>query len=175
MKRSVVAIFIGGMALGGVLLLGSLAAFEYTNTTEFCISCHEMGQTVYQEYLKSPHYKTPSGVTAGCPDCHVPRAWGPKIVRKIQATNELYQKFITGSIGTPELFEEKRLELAEHVWAYMETTDSRECRECHNQSRMDFHKQSRRAQEKMEQGLLDGKTCIDCHKGIAHKKPREDD
>jgi len=57
----------------------------------------------------------------------------------------------------------------------MDKTDSRECRACHNQSRMDFHKQSRRAQEKMEQGLLDGKTCIDCHKGIAHKKPREDD
>nr|WP_275096365.1 NapC/NirT family cytochrome c [Sedimenticola hydrogenitrophicus] len=40
---------------------------------------------------------------------------------------------------------------------------------------MDFHKQSRRAWEKMEQGLRDGKTCIDCHKGIAHKKPCEDD
>jgi hypothetical protein len=34
---------------------------------------------------------------------------------------------------------------------------------------MDFHKQSRRAREKMEQGLRDGKTCIDCHKGIANK------
>ncbi|WP_260291855.1 NapC/NirT family cytochrome c [Sedimenticola hydrogenitrophicus] len=40
---------------------------------------------------------------------------------------------------------------------------------------MGFHKQSRRAREKLEQGLRDGKTCIDCHKGIAHKKPREDD
>lgn len=160
--------------VGVVVLVGAMVATEFTNTTSFCISCHEMEQTVYQEYLSSPHYKNPSGVTAGCPDCHVPRAWGPKLWRKIQATNELYHK-VLGSIDTPEKFEAKRLQLAEHVWRGMMENDSRECRECHNQERMDFHKQSRRAREKMQQALQEGKTCIECHKGIAHSNPEERD
>jgi nitrate/TMAO reductase-like tetraheme cytochrome c subunit len=42
---------------------------------------------------------------------------------------------------------------------------------------MDFTKQGRRAQEKMqvvaETGHSpEGSTCIDCHKGIAHKLPK---
>lgn len=163
-----------GIFVGAFLVAGSIATIEYTNTTSFCISCHEMEQTVYQEFLKSPHYKNASGVVAGCADCHVPREWGPKLVRKIRATNDLYHKLL-GSISTPEKFEEKRLELAERVWARMESNDSRECRNCHNQNRMDFHKQTRRAQEKMESGLKEGKTCIQCHKGIAHTKPDDDD
>jgi nitrate/TMAO reductase-like tetraheme cytochrome c subunit len=36
---------------------------------------------------------------------------------------------------------------------------------------MDFHEQTRRAQEKMQEGLKKGKTCITCHKGIAHQLP----
>lgn len=167
-------IFLGGIAVGAILLTASVAVIEYTNTTSFCISCHEMEQTVYQEFLKSPHYKNASGVVAGCPDCHVPREWGPKLVRKVKATGELYHKLV-GTISTIEKFEAKRLELAERVWASMESNNSRECRNCHNQDRMDFHKQTRRAREKMEQALQEGKTCIECHKGIAHTKPDDDD
>ncbi len=173
-NKKLFMVFLLGVMIGAVLLIGSLAAINYTNQTEFCISCHEMEQTVYKEFLKSPHYSNPSGVTAGCADCHVPREWGPKLVRKIRATAELYHKLV-GTISTQEKFEGKRLELAERVWEGMEQNDSRECRHCHNQQRMDFHKQTRRAQEKMELALKEGKTCIECHKGIAHKKPDEDD
>ncbi|MBT7769407.1 MAG: hypothetical protein HN705_05445, partial [Rhodospirillales bacterium] len=42
---------------------------------------------------------------------------------------------------------------------------------CHSYEAMDFHKQSRRAQEKMQKGIKEGKTCIECHKGVAHKLP----
>jgi nitrate/TMAO reductase-like tetraheme cytochrome c subunit len=54
-------------------------------------------------------------------------------------------------------------------------TPSRECRNCHSYHAMDFTKQSRRAAEKMRKGLEAGKTCIDCHKGIAHKLPADYD
>lgn len=161
----------------GIIFWGGLhTAMEATNTLEFCISCHEMRDTVYQEYLESAHYKNPSGVRAICSDCHVPHAWGPKVVRKIQASGELWGK-ITGVIDTPEKFEAKRLELATHVWETMKATDSRECRNCHSFEAMDFEHQSRRAQEKMEPVALgvdfsEGSTCIDCHTGIAHKKPK---
>ena len=66
--------------VGGLLAWGAFnAAMDYTNTTAFCVSCHEMDQLVHQEYKQSMHYKNPSGVRAGCPDCHVPREWDRKL------------------------------------------------------------------------------------------------
>lgn len=157
--------------LGGVIFWGGFnTVMEATNRLEFCVSCHEMEQLVYQEYKQSPHYKNASGVRAICSDCHVPKSWGAKMVRKIEASSELWHKLM-GTIDTPEKFEAKRLELAENVWATMKENDSRECRNCHSDEAMDVHKQSRRAQDKMQKGMEKGKTCIDCHKGIAHKLP----
>ena len=161
----------GGMS--GVIFWGGFNTFmEYTNTMEFCVSCHEMRGTVYQEYKASPHYKNPSGVRAICSDCHVPRTWSAKLVRKIKASNELYHK-VLGSIDTPEKFEAKRLQLAENVWAEMKSNNSRECRNCHDYDAMHFEKQQRRAAEKMREGMEEGKTCIDCHRFIAHKRPED--
>lgn len=166
-------------ALFGILFWGGFhTVVEQTNTLDFCISCHEMEQTVYQEYRESVHYRNASGVRATCSDCHVPREWLPKIIRKIKATNELYHKLI-GTIDTPQKFEANRLEMAERVWDTMARSDSRECRNCHSFDYMDFHKQDRRSAEKMQKVVDNqtGETCIDCHKGIAHKLPQgyEDD
>ena len=166
----------GGVAVGvilGVILWGGFNTFvEYTNTNQFCISCHEMRETVYEEYKQSKHYTNPSGVRVACADCHVPRPWGAKMWRKIKATNELYHK-IVGTIDTPEKFEAKRMQLAERVWSSMEASHSRECHNCHSYGAMDFEHQSRRAKEKMEKAMEKGKTCIECHKGVAHKLPPE--
>ena len=162
-------LIVGG--LGGVIFLAGFNTFmEYSNTLEFCVSCHEMDQLVYQEYKKTVHYKNPSGVRVICSDCHVPKEWTAKMVRKIKATNELFHKAL-GTINTPEKFEAKRMELAENVWKSMKQTDSRECRNCHDEAAMDFKQQNRRAAKKMQEGIEEGKTCIDCHKGIAHKLP----
>ncbi len=163
--------------VGGIVFWGGFnTAMEATNTLEFCVSCHEMRDTVYQEYQTSVHFKNASGVRAVCSDCHVPHAWGPKMIRKIQASNELLHKFL-GSIDTKEKFEAKRLVLATHVWDKMKATDSRECRNCHSFEAMSFEHQRPRSREKMEPvangtNLSEGSTCIDCHKGIAHKLPK---
>jgi cytochrome c-type protein NapC len=100
----------------------------------------------------------------------VPKEWGPKIVRKIQASNELLHKAL-GSIDTPEKFEAKRARLAEHEWARMKANDSQECRNCHNYQFMDFTEQGRRAVGTHSVAFGQGQTCIDCHKGIAHQLP----
>ncbi|MDH5731555.1 MAG: NapC/NirT family cytochrome c, partial [Gammaproteobacteria bacterium] len=105
-----------------------------------------------------------------CPDCHVPKEWTYKLMRKIQASNEVFHK-ILGSINTREKFEAKRLKLAQHVWEGMKETDSRECRNCHDFESMDYTEQSRRAYKRHIKGVDAGKTCIDCHKGIAHSLP----
>ena len=170
---SLAAVVAIGMVSGLVFWGGFNTGMEATNQLAFCTSCHEMRDTVFQEYKETIHYKNRSGVRAICPDCHVPKDWTHKFVRKIQASQELYSKFISGSISTPEKFEARRMELAEHVWATMKGNDSQECRNCHSWDAMDPHKQSARARTKMEQAQKDGKTCIDCHKGIAHLLPKE--
>ena len=161
--------------LGGVVFWGGFNTFmEYTNTLPFCISCHEMESTVYPEYKKTIHYSNRTGVRVICSDCHVPKDWTAKLVRKIKATNEVYH-WLAGTINTPEKFEAHRLQMATNVWEQMKATDSRECRNCHSFEAMDFKRQARRPQEKHPAAIKEGKTCIDCHKGIAHNLPEEDD
>lgn len=157
--------------VSGIIFWGGFnTAMEMTNNEEFCISCHEMEDNVFQEYKQTIHYSNRTGVRATCPDCHVPKEWHHKVVRKIQASNELLHKAL-GTIDTREKFEAKRVELAKHVWKAMKETDSRECRNCHNFEFMDFVEQGRRAVKAHSEGLESGSTCIDCHKGIAHELP----
>jgi nitrate/TMAO reductase-like tetraheme cytochrome c subunit len=162
---------VGGIA--GVVFWGGFNTYmEYTNTLEFCIGCHEMRDHIFEEYKTTVHYKNASGVRVICSDCHVPKAWAPKLLRKIRATNELFHHF-RRTITTPESFADKHLELAQSVWTGMETSDSRECRNCHSFDAMDLEKQRRRPQQKHAAAMEQGKTCIDCHKGIAHPLPDE--
>lgn len=161
-------------AAAGIIFWGGFNTFmEYTNKMEFCISCHEMRSTVYEEYKQTAHYQNSSGVRAVCADCHVPKVWEAKLWRKIQATFKELPHKILGTIDTPEKFEAKRLELAEHVWASMKATNSRECRNCHDLDTMTLDTQKRRARVQHEDAKKSGETCIDCHQGIAHKEPKK--
>ena len=157
----------------GIIFWGGFnTAMEATNTTEFCIGCHEMEDNVYQEYTPTIHYSNRTGVRAGCPDCHVPRPWIHKVVRKIQASREVYF-WLTGKIDTKEKFEEHRFDLAQNVWKAMKKTDSRECRNCHNFESMNPEFQKPRARKQHLNAFETGQTCIDCHKGIAHHNVRD--
>lgn len=162
--------FVFGTVFGILFWGGFNWGVEATNTEKFCISCHEMRDNVYKEYTESIHYYNRSGVRAVCTDCHVPKEWLPKMIRKVQASNELYHKFM-GTIDTPEKFEANRLQLASNVWRTMKSSDSRECRNCHDEFSMDFGAQESRSADFHEEGFDQGKTCIDCHRGIAHHLP----
>lgn len=173
-RLSVAALFIAGAVFGILFWGGFHWVLDLTNTEPFCISCHEMRDTVYKELQQTVHYKNRSGVRATCPDCHVPREWVHKIIRKIQASNEIFHK-ILGTVDTPEKFETHRLAMATSVWASMKATDSRECRNCHSAASMDPAKQASAGAQAMRDGIKAGLTCIDCHKGIAHKLPKVED
>ena len=158
--------------LGGVIFWGGFnTAMEASNTEAFCISCHEMEANLYEEYKETIHFANRSGVRATCPDCHVPHAWTDKIVRKVQASKEVWGMLV-GTIDTREKFEAHRLYLANREWQRMKNNDSLECRNCHNFDYMDFSLQGQRAYKMHSTALASGeKTCIDCHKGIAHQLP----
>ncbi|ABK44096.1 periplasmic nitrate reductase subunit NapC [Magnetococcus marinus MC-1] len=159
------------LVLVGILFWGGFHwALEMTNTESFCITCHEMRDNVYTEYQDSVHYSNASGVRATCPDCHVPKEWFYKLRRKIQASNEVFH-WAMGTVDTPEKFDANRLIMARRVWKAMQDTDSRECRNCHDFRSMDFTKQGPRGFDNHRRGFAAGKTCIDCHKGIAHRLP----
>lgn len=161
-------------AIGGILFWGGFNwALELSSTEAFCISCHEMRSTVYEELKKTIHFNNRSGVRASCADCHVPKEWIHKVVRKVRATFNELPKHLIGTVDTPEKFEAKRLELAKRVWATMKATDSRECRNCHAVGFMDLEKQRARARNLHKDAMETGETCIDCHKGIAHKAVHE--
>lgn len=162
---------LGGFIAGIVFWGGFNTALEATNTEQFCISCHEMESNVYVELQDTIHYSNRSGVRATCPDCHVPHQWTDKIARKMQASKEVWGK-IFGTINTRDKFLQKRRELAEHEWARLKANDSLECRNCHDYDSMDLTRQGSRAAQVHKLWLGTGKkTCIDCHKGVAHRLP----
>jgi cytochrome c-type protein NapC len=171
-RYSLGALLLAGSAAGMVLLMVADWSLHATSSETFCRSCHEMDQTSYHEYQTSPHDQNRSGVRATCPDCHVPHDMLPKIRRKIAASSEVFHH-LTGQIDTVEKFEEHRLEMAQSVWRTMKETDSRECRSCHAFDRMDLARQSDRGRESHIKAETSGETCIDCHKGIAHRLPAE--
>jgi len=165
--KGISAFFIAGILFWG----GFHWSLELTNSERFCISCHEMREYVYKEYKTTKHFINRTGVRASCPDCHVPREWFHMVVRKITATNELFQ-WMRGTIDTQKKFEDKRNELAGHVWTAMKENDSRECRNCHEFGNMSVENQTPRAFMMHTLGYEWDKTCIDCHQGIAHSLPK---
>lgn len=181
-KGFLLTIFIfllGMLAMGGVNTF-----FAFTNTNEFCTSCHSM-QINEMEWKESVHFKNTSGVQAGCADCHVPKQFFPKVYAKIYAAKDVYHEFL-GDFAVddklkndPEAYLEHynkyRWGMANQVWAKMKATNSRECRNCHDFADMDLESQDRSAKKKHSRAPMEGKTCIDCHKGIAHEEPDEPD
>lgn len=162
-----IILFMGFM--GGLLFWGAFnTGMEATNTEEFCSGCHA---PIVKEIRETIHFSNRSGVRAICSDCHVPHQWTDKIVRKVQASKELLFHFI-GTIDTEAKFKERRGHLAHREWQRMKDNDSKECRNCHQFNYMDFSEQGPRAIKQHSTALADGdKTCVDCHKGIAHKLP----
>ncbi|MBF0448221.1 MAG: NapC/NirT family cytochrome c [Magnetococcales bacterium] len=168
----------GGFFAGFVFFIVFHFGMTATNSMELCISCHEM-EGVYEEYKKSPHYSSASGVRATCSDCHVPHGktfgdWIDKFLAKLTiGTKDIYQHTI-GTYDTKEKFEAARYEMAQHVLENMRKRDSKECRHCHSLDAMDLAEQDKSAARKHKRVMEKGdKTCIDCHTGIAHEEPEE--
>ncbi len=164
-----VVIFIAGVVFAGLFNVG----LHFTNQLEFCTSCHSMKWNL-EELQETIHWKNPAGVRAECADCHVPKPFVPKMIAKVMAAKDVYHE-IMGTIDTKEKFEARRWEMANAVWAKMKASDSRECRSCHSWEAMDLAEQDRSARKRHGRARDEGKTCIDCHQGIAHEEPEEPD
>jgi len=162
-------ILLGLGFVGGILFWGAFnTGMDATNSEAFCSSCHA---PIVAEIRETIHYSNRSGVRAICSDCHVPHEWTDKIIRKVQASKEL-AAYALGTINTLEKFHARRGYLANREWQRMKKNDSQECRNCHDFDYMDLSEQGRRSVVQHSTALASGeKTCVDCHKGVAHRLP----
>lgn len=89
-NRSAASLLVTGLLVGAGGPLAFGAIMHATSTEAFCTSCHAMAENPYQQLQNTTHYSNPSGVTATCSDCHVPQAFVPKMIRKLQASREVW-------------------------------------------------------------------------------------
>ena len=130
--------------IGGIVFWGGFNwAMEVANTEGFCISCHEMRDNPLQgtaehhplqESLRRPRH------LPGLPrpaSLHVEDEAQDRGVQRIAAQVPRHDRHARE-------IQAHRLELAKSVWKVMIATDSRECRNCHQEHSMDFSKRLQR-------------------------------
>lgn len=160
-------IFAAGLLGGVAAFAGFEGVMSATSSDEFCGgACHEM-QTPLQALQQTAHHRNPHGIAVGCADCHIPNEFVPKMVRKVEASREVWGHF-TGLIDTPEKYAAHQPAMRERELARMRANDSQECRNCHQVEQMDFHAQDRAAQRYHRAMKSRGKTCVDCHADVGH-------
>ncbi len=170
-KWSVLTLLLIGLVVGAGSVIGTQVMVAATGTNEFCGgACHSM-QWVAAEYRQSIHAINSKGVGAGCHDCHIPHDYPQLLWYKAKAGAKDAIAEIGGVIGTEEKFKKERSRLAEHVWAEYKQTNSANCRTCHTFTPAVIAKQQEFLQPMHKQAMAGEATCIDCHKGIAHKAP----
>ncbi len=170
-RWSVLSLTALGLLIGAVAVIGTQVVVAKTGTNEFCgTACHSM-QWVYAEYKQSTHFANRSGVQAGCHNCHIPHEYPDLLWYKAKAGVRDAIGEMRGVISTEEAFKKSRTELAERVWAEFKSNDSANCRTCHNFTPEAIAAQSEKAQTRHTNRMKDGKTCIDCHTGVAHTDP----
>ena len=118
---------------------------HWAGTEKFCGEfCHSMDAT-YAAYQKGDHFRTSSGVTAGCSDCHLknesnhfagPIDYTALLIDKAIAGSKSLFGEIAGHLSTPEKQIEMRQEMAEAVHAQMMDRNWAACRGCHDVNRM---------------------------------------
>ncbi len=142
-----------------VLYTFTIWSVGYTSSERFCISCHEMMDS-YTGWKASSHYDNPSGVVAGCADCHLP----------VDMLSKIRVKIVTGArdtflhyFGDPEDLDPMRL--AEN--ARRRITDG-SCLRCHrNPLPTGISKGGFIAHRALQGGVK--RKCVDCHKRLVHR------
>jgi nitrate/TMAO reductase-like tetraheme cytochrome c subunit len=169
-RWSVLALVGLGVAAGLVGTVGTQVMVAMTGTDAFCGgACHSM-QWVAREHRESGHGLNGVGVHAACHDCHIPKDY-PHVLwyKAVAGAKDVFGE-LRGVISTEEKFKNERGRMAQRVWAEYKANDSRHCRDCHRFTPEAVAKQNQSARP-MHQQALEGKaTCIDCHKGVAHKE-----
>ena len=164
-----------GLAMGIAVALGAEQIDRYTNTDEFCTSCHLTGEYIAKSptFLASTHQTRVGGVRPRCSDCHIPKGLVPATwTHVVKGIQDLYGE-IRYDYRDPAVWEARRPELAYAVRDWMLANDSATCRTCHEQA--SIKPERKRGQRQHAEALETGMTCIECHYNLVHDEvpPRQ--
>lgn len=174
-NKTILAVLVLGV-LGGLLLaLGAEQLDHYTNTQEFCTSCHLTGTYIAQSetFKTSAHETTSFGVRPKCSDCHIPKGLvAATYVHIFKGMKDMWGE-LTINYDDPKVWEAERPRLAYAVRDWLRANDSVTCRSCHDQNAIKPKK--KRGQRMHKEARETGMTCIDCHYNLVHEEvePRD--
>lgn len=176
-RKALVLTLIVGILIGLAGIAATNAMVHWSSTNQFCsTACHSM-QWVAEAYRRGPHYATPSGVTAGCSDCHIPYHAGDANAAQYVAMLTYKAKAglrdaiaeVRGVIDTKEKWEKARDGYSEHVTARIADSGSLVCRGCHDVTRMGGENANERVVARHAKFANDDKVnCVDCHDTAGH-------
>ncbi len=171
-RHTLFALMIGGFA--GIFFILILIEFDhFTSSEAFCTGCHSM-ELAAEPYRQSVHYNSASGVRASCGDCHVSEGvisatWdhfigGKDLINQIKGSliGPNYDDPVVNALLLPDAA------FAARQW-FIER-DSATCKRCHVQQAI-LGKRVDTAAVHTEDAK--GKTCVDCHINLVHRKVPE--
>jgi nitrate/TMAO reductase-like tetraheme cytochrome c subunit len=159
------ALVAGG--LGGIVFMFFLLEFdEFTSSNEFCTTCHSMTYADVS-YQQSVHYNSASGVRATCGDCHVSEGLIMATYDHAVGTKDLIKQLFGPKYDDPVV---NLLHLPEAAFAarnWFRRRDSATCKRCHT---IEAIQGTRANTAAIHQEETEGKTCVDCHYNLVHRK-----
>ncbi len=161
------------MAFGGVAGIGFMVFLiefdHHTSTESFCTTCHSM-EISAEAYRESSHYQPESGVRASCGDCHVSPGVFAATWDHFIGSKDLFNQIFGPDYDDPVINALHLPEAAFSAREWFRKNDSRTCRRCHVQEAIVGKRADTLA---IHQEETDGKTCVDCHINLVHRKVPE--
>jgi nitrate/TMAO reductase-like tetraheme cytochrome c subunit len=164
-RHVLIALVVGGV--GGVLFMTFLLEFDhYTSSDAFCTTCHSMTYAD-ETYRQTVHYNSASGVRASCGDCHVSEGVFAATWDHAIGSKDLFKQLFGPDYDDPVI---NALHLPEAAFAarrWFQARDSATCKRCHTLETIQGKRADTAAIHREE---TDGKSCIDCHYNLVHRK-----
>jgi nitrate/TMAO reductase-like tetraheme cytochrome c subunit len=120
-----------------------------------------------EPYRESVHYLPVSGVRASCGDCHVSPGVFAATWDHIRGAKDLFRQIFGADYDDPVVNMLHLPDAAFSAREWFRRTDSQTCRRCHEQDAIVGKRADTRA---IHQEDAKGKTCIECHINLVHRK-----
>ncbi|MCU7841965.1 MAG: NapC/NirT family cytochrome c [Candidatus Thiodiazotropha sp. (ex Troendleina suluensis)] len=159
------ALVIGGVAGIGFMLF--LIEFDHLTSSEaFCTTCHSM-ELAAEPYRQSVHYNPVSGIRASCGDCHVSEGVFAATWDHFLGGKDLFSQIFGPEYDDPVVNALHLPDAAFAARAWFKSRDSATCKRCHVLEAIQGKRANINAIHREETA---GKSCIDCHINLVHRK-----
>ncbi|SHI15804.1 NapC/NirT family cytochrome c [Ferrimonas marina] len=175
-RYSVSTLVAVGVVIGVVGYFAMQQTLHATSTDEFCMTCHS-NHSLKDEVLASAHGNNRAGVVVQCQQCHIAQEPFNYLVKKIVVSKDIWGYLTIDGFNTQEWLEANRKEQADLALAYLKRIDSSTCQNCHNQVTQEAPEAMKTMAARMHAANYkkepdQRRTCVDCHKGVAHPYPK---